>query len=170
MKLSRKNILRITTRTWGKVIECTCVIVSLRLSWGNFKSLWILAMLVVVWRRWKWSKVNGWNIRHLGASSVRWGPSGVDISGEYTLGYGTDCMLNEVRWHVIKCACVIGPCRQMLSWSNFRRVLFEILQAEFNLEKFQKSVFWGTSNDDLWVPQWWEHGMRLWWPFIDTKG
>ena len=129
-----RNILRITWRTYGKVVKCAYVIASLRLSWGNFRSLWILGMLVVVWRRWKSSKVNGWNIRHHGIGPVRWGPSGVDISGKYTLGYGIDCMLNEVWQQVIECACVMRPCRQTSSWSNLRRVLSEILQVEFKLE------------------------------------
>ena len=129
-----RNILRITQRTCGKVVECACFITSLRLSWCNFRSLWILGMLVVVRRRWKWSKVNGWNIRHHGAGPISWGPSGVDVFRKYTLRYGTDCTLNEVRWQVIECACVMGPCRRTLSWSNFRRVLFEILRAKFKLE------------------------------------
>ena len=42
MKLSQKSILRVTARTYGKVVECACVIVSFRLSCGNFRSLWIL--------------------------------------------------------------------------------------------------------------------------------
>ena len=37
-------------------------------------------------------------MRHHGAGPVRWGPSNVDVSGEYTLGYETDYMLNEVQW------------------------------------------------------------------------
>ena len=35
----------------------------------------------------------------------------------------------------------MGPCQWMLSWSNFRRVLFEILQAEFKLGYSQKVCF-----------------------------
>ena len=87
------------------------------------------------WWRWRgWSKVNGWNIRPHGAGPVCWGPSGVDVLGKYTLGSGTDCMLNEVRQQVVECACVMGPCWRTLSWSNFRRVLFEIPQAGIKLE------------------------------------
>ena len=46
--------------------------------------------------------------------TVRQGLFGVDVSGEYTLEYRTDCMLNEVRWQVVKCAYVMGPCRRTL--------------------------------------------------------
>ena len=46
---------------------------------------------------------------------IRRGLSGVDVSGEYTLEYGIDCMLNEVRWQVVKYAYVMGPCRRKLS-------------------------------------------------------
>ena len=110
-----RNILHITQRTCGKVVKCAWVIASLRLNWGNFRSLWILVMLMVVWRRWKWSKVNGWNIHHHGTGPIRWGPSGVDVFGKYTLGYGNYCMLNEVWRQVIECAYVMGPCQQTLS-------------------------------------------------------
>ena len=50
-----------------------------------------------------------------GAGPVCWGPSGVDVPGKYTFGSRTDCMLNEVRWQVVECACVMGPCRRTLS-------------------------------------------------------
>jgi len=59
-------------------------------------------------------EVNGWNIWHHGDGPVFWGPSSVDVSGKYNLGYGTNCMLNEVRWQVIECACVMGPCQWTL--------------------------------------------------------
>ena len=35
-------------RTCEKVVECACIIVSLQLSQGDFKSIWILGLLVVV--------------------------------------------------------------------------------------------------------------------------
>ena len=27
-------------------------------------------------------------------------------------------------------------------------------------------MFWNTTNDDFWVPSWWQNGMRLWWQNI----
>ena len=38
------------------------------------------------------------------------GTPGVDVPGKYTFGSGTDCILNEVRWQVVECACVMGLC------------------------------------------------------------
>ena len=51
-------------------------------------------------------------VKHMphGAGPVCWGPSSVDVPGKYTLGSGTNCMLNEVRRQVIECTCVIGLC------------------------------------------------------------
>ena len=75
--------------------------------------------------------VNVWNIWHHGAGPVRQGIFSVDVFGEYILEYGTDCMLSGVQQQVVECACVMGPYRQRLSWSNFRSILTEILQVEF---------------------------------------
>ena len=59
---------------------------------------------------------------------------GKEVSGEYILEYGTDCMLSGVRRQVVECACMMGPCQRRLNRSNFRNILPEILQAEFMLE------------------------------------
>ena len=40
---------------------------------------------------------------------------GVDVSGEYILEYGTNCILSKVQRQVVECACVMGPCRRRLS-------------------------------------------------------
>ena len=114
--------------------ECVCVIASLRLSWGIFRNLWILGVLMLVVKK-TGMKQSEW-VKH----TPPWcwpymlGTLCVDVPGKYTLGSGTDYMLNEVQRQVIKCTCVMGPCRRTLSWSNFKRVNFEIIQAGFKLE------------------------------------
>ena len=63
-------------------------------------------------------KEDGDEVKRMGETyntPIRRGLSGVDVSGEYTLEYGIDCMLNEVRWQVVKYAYVMGPCRRKLS-------------------------------------------------------
>ena len=98
-------------RTGWKVVECACLIVSLKLSRGNFRSLCILGMLVVATKKMEMEQ----SIHHHGAGPVCWRASGVDVYGKYNFGYEIDCMLNEVRQQVIECACVMGPCRRTLS-------------------------------------------------------
>ena len=77
--------------------------------------------------------VNRWNIQHHGTLGNFW----------CRCFWGTFRIWDwlHAEWGPAECACIMGPCRQTLSWSNFRSIFSKILHANFKLEQFQKVCF-----------------------------